>query len=374
MLDIRSIYIANGVGIGILLMLYYTSRTQILRRRIEDKVYSWLMLGVMLGCFMEAFSYTIDGKVFAGSRILNYIANTYLFSVNLLLPFFILVFIDLRLYGDPSRIWEKYRPQIFIGVFMFIMNIANFFVPISYVITEQNVYERRPFSYIYYFVILYYCLSAVKTSRQYEKENGAKAFFSVKMFLIPIIVGAGLQVMFYGLSVAWLAAAIGRGGLYMMQQNEIAYIDPLTDTYNRQYMNNLLSSWIRRGMSFCGAMIDVDRFKHINDTYGHSEGDRALQTVADLLKVSRMDGEIVIRFAGDEFIVLKRSDEANGLAAYMRNVEGKLKRYNRDDPRYPLSLSYGVSFFETGDVDKFLKEIDERMYLMKEEHHKAEKK
>ena len=374
MLDIRSIYIANGVGIGILLMLYYTSRTQILRRRIEDKVYSWLMLGVMLGCFMEAFSYTIDGKVFAGSRILNYIANTYLFSVNLLLPFFILVFIDLRLYGDPSRIWEKYRPQIFIGALMFIMNIANFFVPICYVITEQNVYERRPFSYVYYFVILYYCLSAVKTSRQYEKENGAKAFFSVKMFLIPIIVGAGLQFMFYGLSVAWLAAAIGLCGLYMMQQNEIAYIDPLTDTYNRQYMNNLLSSWIRRGMSFCGAMIDVDRFKHINDTYGHSEGDRALQTVADLLKVSRMDGEIVIRFAGDEFIVLKRSDEANGLAAYMRNVEGKLKRYNRDDPLYPLSLSYGVSYFETGDVDKFLKEIDERMYLMKEEHHKAEKK
>lgn len=373
MMDLRSIYIANGVGVFILLMLFYTSREQILRRRIEDKVYSWLIFGVAMGCFMEALSYTIDGKMFAGARFLNYVANTYLYSVNLLLPFSVLVFIDLKLYGDTARIREKYKPQIVIGILMFSMNIVNFFIPISYVITADNVYMRKPFSYVYYIVILYYCLSAARTSHVYEKENGAKAFFSIGMFLAPILVGAGLQFMFYGLSLAWLSAAIGLTGLYMMQQNEVAYIDPLTDTYNRQYMNSLLSSWTMRGIHFCGAMLDVDHFKHINDTYGHSEGDRALQTVADILKVSRLENEIVIRFAGDEFIILKRGTDPDGLNAYMRNVEGKVKRHSRDDALYPLSLSYGISYYEHGNIDAFMKEMDDRMYKMKEEHHKAEK-
>ena len=86
-MDMLSIYIANGVGIFILLILLYASQTRIKRWHTEDKIYLAMVLGVMLGCCMEAFSYTIDGNVFTGSRVLNYIANTYLFTANLLLPF-----------------------------------------------------------------------------------------------------------------------------------------------------------------------------------------------------------------------------------------------------------------------------------------------
>ena len=141
-MDLRSIYIANGIGVILLLMLWYTSRARIVRRRTEDRIYAFLVFGVMIACFMEAFSYTIDGKLFPGARILNYIANIYLYSVNLLLPFSVLVYVDLGLYGDMKRIWKRYKPQIIIGIFMFSMTILNFFVPISYVITEQNVIVR----------------------------------------------------------------------------------------------------------------------------------------------------------------------------------------------------------------------------------------
>ena len=71
-------------------------------------------------------------------------------------------------------------------------------------------------------------------TRRFEKENGARTFFNVKMFLLPILIGAGLQFAFYGLSLAWLSAALGLVGLYMMQQNEVAYLDALAGTYNRQ--------------------------------------------------------------------------------------------------------------------------------------------
>lgn len=387
-MDLRSIYIANGVGVFILIMLRFTARTIIKRQRIEDKLFTFMLYGVMLACCMEALSYTVDGKVFEGARFINYIANTYLYTVNLLLPFCVLSYVDLSLYGDPERIWKHYKPQIFIGIVMFLANVVNFFVPISYVITDQNVYERRPFSYVYYFVILFYCLTAMWLTYRYKRETGAKPFLNINMFLLPILTGAGLQFAFYGLSLAWLSAAIGLTGLYMMQQNELAYVDALVDTYNRQYMNNVISSWINRGSSFAGIMIDVDRFKDINDTYGHSAGDRILKDVTDILKDARYSGELVFRFAGDEFVVLLLTDNPNGLEEYIRRVNRNLTKYNEEhfgisaedqQKKQPqkkpvLSLSIGQSFYKGGDLDQFMKEMDSNMYIMKSEHHSGDRR
>lgn len=369
-MDLRSIYITNGVGIFLLLMLRYASRTKLLRHRAEDRIYTVMVLGVMLGCFTEAFSYTLDGRVFPGAILMNHAANTYLFSVNLLLPFCLLVYVDLVIYGDTGRIWQHYKPQIIVGLFMLSLNLVNFFFPVNYVITAQNVYERRPVSYAYYAVILYYCLTALIVTRKYERQNGARAFFNINMFLIPILIGAGLQFMFYGLSIAWLAAALGLVGLFMMQQNELAYVDSLVDTYNRQYLTHIVSAWTARSVDFSGAMLDIDHFKAINDVYGHSEGDYALKTVTDILKKARRNQEWVFRFAGDEFIVLKEAGFPEDLEAYMGEVKRLLEEYNRDEHAYRIELSYGICAFDGAGIDTFMKSMDERMYQMKAEHHR----
>ena len=371
-MDLVSIYVANGTGIFILLMLLYVSRTKWQRDGIEDRIFAFMIFGVMMGCFMEAFSYTIDGKIFPGVRILNYVANTYLFTVNLLLPFSVLVYVDLCLYGDFGRITKKYKKEVGIAVFMFTMNIVNFFIPVSFYITQQNVYERRPLSYFYYVIIFYYCFVAMYVTHCYEKENGSRGFLNIKMFLIPILIGAGLQFMFYGLSLAWLSAAVGLVGLYMMQQNELAYIDPVVDIYNRQYLNHMLSGWISTEKNIVGAMIDIDHFKNINDSYGHSEGDKALKALADILKAKRKENERVFRFAGDEFIVLKLTDDPNGLDPTMEEINKAIDEYNRNNSLpYKLEISYGSSYFEPGknDFDSFMKQMDDNMYEMKNQHH-----
>ena len=373
-MDLLSIYVSNGTGIIILLMLLYVSRSRTQRDSIEDRIFTFMIFGVMAGCFMEAFSYTIDGKLFSGARILNYIANTYLYTINVVLPFLVLVYVDLGLYGDLSRIRKKYRIEIAILIIMIVMNIVNFFYPITYYINELNVYERRPLSYLSYVIILYYCLVAMIVTSRYEKENGARTFINIRMFLVPILIGAGLQFMFYGLSLAWLSAALGLNGLYMMQQNETAYIDSLVDIYNRQYFNHILSGWIASGRDIVGIMIDIDHFKSINDNYGHSEGDRALKALVDILKKARKDNERVFRLAGDEFIVMKLTDDIKGLDRFMNDVKKGLDTYNRENGLpYKLAISYGSSHFEPhkSSIDDFMKEMDDNMYRMKSEHHQT---
>lgn len=368
-LDLRSICVTNGVGIFILLMLLYVSKARNIQGRSEDKIFTFLIFGVMAGCFLETFSYLIDGRVFAGSVPLNYAANTFLYSFNLLLPLFVLIYVDLGLYEDPGRIWKKYKPQIIIGIIMISLNIVNYYIPVIYDISAANVYSRKPLSYVFYLVILYYLLTALFVTRKYEKENGTMSFFNIKMFLLPIIIGAGLQFMFYGLSVAWLASAIGLIGLYMMQQNEMAYIDSLTDTYNRQYMNNILSSWVNRGYHFSGTMLDIDNFKAINDNYGHAEGDKVLKALTDIMKESRCGKEWIFRLAGDEFVVLKISETEDQMADFIDGVSRRADEYNSGGRPYDLVVSYGTSFFSGGDIEVFMKEMDNRMYAMKAEHH-----
>ena len=91
--------------------------------------------------------------------------------------------------------------------------------------------------------------------------------------------------------------------------------------------------------------------------------------MTDILKGSRLGGEQVFRFAGDEFIVLKATAAPDGLDAYLANVGKNLDQYNRSNQPYPLSLSYGKSFFDEGSLDEFIKQVDNRMYEMKKEHH-----
>ena len=369
-MDLRFNYIANAVGVFILLILLYVSNAKILRNRTEDKVYTIMVVGVMIGCGMEALSYAVDGQTFPGARAVNYFTNTYLYTFNLLLAFCVVVYVDLGLYGDKTRIWKKYKVQIAVGVIMLCATILNLFTPIAYTVNEQNIYERKPFSYIYYIVIMFYLITAFVVNHQYEKRNGARSFFRIPVFILPIIAGIGLQYLFYGLSLAWLSCAIGLTGLFMMQQNELAYVDSLVNTYNRQYMNHIISSWTSRDYSFAGIMFDIDDFKSINDTYGHTEGDRALSEVADVLLRARTDNEMVFRFAGDEFIVLKLAKSIDEMTPYLENYHVILDEINRADRQYKIELSYGKGFFVNSDLDTFMKAMDGKMYEMKQLHHK----
>jgi GGDEF domain-containing protein len=276
-------FVSNGIGIIILLILRYVSSTRVSKRRYADFLFNVMLFGIMGACVLEATSYAIDGKVFFGSILLNYLANTYLFTVNLLLPLSLVFYVDLSFFDDPRRMQHTYRPQILVSLIMLAATVANLFVPLCFKISDHNVYARLPFSYAYYVVILYHFVSALVVQLRYNRERGPRAFVSIELFLLPIVVGTSLQFAFYGLSLAWVASAIGLCGLFMMQQNELAYIDGLTGTYNRQYLYHMLTSWSRSHTPLVGAMCDVDRFKEINDTYGHSEGDHALTVVAGAL-------------------------------------------------------------------------------------------
>lgn len=83
-----------------------------------------------------------------------------------------------------------------------------------------------------------------------------------------------------------------------------ANTDPLTGLLNRRTLETTIKSWIERQMAFSLVMMDIDKFKSINDTYGHAAGDEVLKMLAEVAASSIRPGDIICRYGGEEFVAL----------------------------------------------------------------------
>lgn len=159
--------------------------------------------------------------------------------------------------------------------------------------------------------------------------------------------------------------------MHLCLQNELSYIDPLTKVYNRNYLNQIMDSLERKGTDMGGIMIDLDDFKSINDVYGHSTGDDALIDAARVMRLALPAAAMLMRFAGDEFIILIKTGDSEEIEDCVRNIRSSLREFNEtSDRKYKLSFSIGTSIFRSGMTsDSFLKEMDSNMYIEKNQKH-----
>jgi diguanylate cyclase (GGDEF)-like protein len=102
------------------------------------------------------------------------------------------------------------------------------------------------------------------------------------------------------------------------QMRAMAVTDALTGCYNRRFLeeveNHELHQHRRYGLPLSLLYIDIDRFKSINDTRGHDTGDKVLQTIGTILRTQTRQSDYVLRWGGDEFLVLLSADEASARA------------------------------------------------------------
>jgi len=146
--------------------------------------------------------------------------------------------------------------------------------------------------------------------------------------------------------------------------------DPLTNLYNRRYFNETLKKEIerskRRGYTDGFLMIDVNRFKEINDRYSHQIGDQVLQAVAHLLKENVRSADTVVRYGGDEFLIMLIEADS-GVDATADRIKKAVSAWNEESSLidFPLTLAIGISHWspsQNRDVEDALKEADEKMY------------
>ena len=174
-----------------------------------------------------------------------------------------------------------------------------------------------------------------------------------------------------------LAAQLG-GALQRARQydemRERADLDFVTGLFNHRfmqvYLQRLLAAEATRGRSCAVLLLDVDNFKAVNDTHGHSVGDRVLQAIADQLKLSTDRVGTVGRFGGDEFIVVLPNHARPDAVAFAQAFQDWLASYAVTTPggqKIPILVSCGLAMFpEDGDHrQKLLAAADARLYQCK---------
>ncbi|HBO13209.1 MAG TPA: GGDEF domain-containing protein, partial [Halieaceae bacterium] len=150
---------------------------------------------------------------------------------------------------------------------------------------------------------------------------------------------------------------------------DLALKDPLTGVYNRagyeERSPELYARWKRAAAPLSIVFVDCNKFKEINDTYGHAAGDLVLMKVADILHERSRASDIVCRYGGDEFLLLLPDTPLSGAEIFARSVCQEVAHAGFNDNGRPLdvSISCGVTQLDGDDtMETALARADEAMY------------
>lgn len=183
-------------------------------------------------------------------------------------------------------------------------------------------------------------------------QNRYRTNFSILVIGILILVTGIMTVL------------ITRKNFVKNRLEEIGRKDYLTKVNTRIYGEKLILQLINDNIKFSIAVIDIDNFKMINDNYGHLFGDRVLKTLAIALTEKLDQQDIIIRFGGEEFIIVFIENNKNIASLKLE----KVREYINDivfENNVQISFSGGIKEWDNTDVTKVIEEADKLLYKAK---------
>jgi len=154
---------------------------------------------------------------------------------------------------------------------------------------------------------------------------------------------------------------------------KLAITDGLTNIWNRRHFIHLTGRELERTRRYGGqlaiAIIDLDDFKSINDTYGHDVGDEVLKKVAEIVRMTLRKVDIFARYAGDEFVIALPEtglSQARKVAERLCQNIAEISLNSSGSPQH-LTMSIGLTVAgpDSPDLMKLLKQADEALYQAK---------
>jgi len=176
-----------------------------------------------------------------------------------------------------------------------------------------------------------------------------------------------------------LLAKVKRELKLQVLQNELKILvatDPMTKLYNRRYFTEISETILdlakRDKKDLCIVMLDIDKFKLVNDTYGHKIGDDVIIRLAQNLQKHQRKSDIICRYGGEEFVILLPNTSIDGAKIVSENIRASIEDLTvkiDDNQSINFTVSMGVSQVHTNleqNIEPALKRADEALYEAKE--------
>ena len=341
------------------------------RKTTTNILFMWIMVLTCITSILEIFSVLLNNPYLKQFMILHKLVNTIGFIVTPVIPYLAYIFIKewVNRYQE-EKIKTNYillLPLLINGIATLISNNESGL----FYITSNNTYERGALffilpcvSYIYFVYNLYFMY------RHRKKFTFSECVMFSSYYILPAVFTV-IQLKNYVYLTIWNSAAIITVITYIFILNDQAYRDGMTGLGNRlsyeQYAQNINH---RKQKELSIIYIDIDEFKNINDQYGHSEGDEAIKTFANLLSKSfTLRQKKLIRLGGDEFVILLEEKQKEKVVSYIQNLTQNVEEYNnRREKPYRFKFSYGMVGYTNAheSIYQLMERADQLMYEQKE--------
>lgn len=296
-----------------------------------------------------------------GLRYLNIVATYIMLLITPLIPSFL---------AWSMTSFERTKIAKILLIYNVFIQTANLLYGFMYTIDANNRYFRGELYWID-LPVIFYCV-CVLFSRTYKLAKRYQTKNTYVLFCISTLLAIGTiyQVTHGRILVVWLSASISSMLIYTYYTSVVNEVDALTDLLNRSCYESKLSKMKKQGAIL---FFDVNKFKSVNDKYGHTFGDVCLKEIASTIQEVYKPYGLCYRIGGDEFcVVLKKSDlDIEKLNNVFRE---KIKEKRQEEERLPkVAVGYCVV---TGDINinQALKEADKMMYACKKDDKEQDKK
>ena len=346
-------YYLNNTACIIIMLLILKLHLKSLDKTITARVFTFLIVSVILYFIFDLCCGLLENDVWHKGQMLSTIFNLGFFFSSYLIGYFAFMYSECEINNtwmfNNKKLYLSFIPTLILIVLTFLTLKFRFFF---YIDINGEYIKGSHYFLVLLFVYGYLLLIGIKNfilyfnKKYYLKKEILLLFCSFVIF--PLIFGI-IQAFHTGISIICLGTTISIVQVFISMQNKRITIDSLTKLNNRdklmQHLDSKINNVINNDIYF--VMIDIDNLKHINDTFGHVEGDRAIKTIADILKQSCGHYTCMLaRYAGDEFsIVFEGSLES--VEKLKNDIYTNLKVYQElTNGKYNLEVSLGYSRYD----------------------------
>jgi diguanylate cyclase (GGDEF)-like protein len=356
----------------VLIILYISMLRHKEQHQMNARIFRQIILVNMLVLAVDFLQVVIDGIDRPIYMWMNIGLSMILFIVGPFLPLLWFRYVDYYIHKDVIRL-HKYRWFLWAPIIVNLaMALLSPFFGWLFFVSAANVYSRGPLFNINVVITYGYLVLALVALMVNRNTLRKSSFVPMILFVIPPAIGGLIQAFYYGVLLVLPMITLSVLMVYVFVQMERANTDYLTGLFNRREFEGYITGLERHKKKLsmlCGFSLDLDRFKAINDLYGHDIGDSALKAISEVLRDCFRQNDFLARLGGDEFIALLYVETEEEMKEIVMRLHEAMDKFNQlRQFEFEIAITIGYDFFrpeQDATIVAFIKRLDELMYANK---------
>ena len=315
--------------------------------------------------FLELLSWIFDGITNTPALYLNPVLNHLLYAFCALPITMWFIYSDYKIYFSRKVLKKRRYFYYVINLLIITLVVINIQYPFLYQFNAANKFVGLGGTIIIMIIQLTYLAFYLLTTVRIRHKLNTKYFINV-LIATSLMIIAALVKGVTTLPVIWPMMSFLCFYVFLHVERIEMSKDALTGLSLRRQMETRLMQLFKKEQNFSLIMIDLDKFKNINDSYGHVKGDQVLKDFASIIAGSVHKKDSTYRYAGDEFIILIENTEKKAVNKILDRITIGLDAYHRMHQDLPeISFSSGLLEFRPSSsttIEEVISKVDKIMY------------